>query len=124
VIETTNYFPARDGNVPEIDEGIITSSELIAKHLSHSRVVKAFNTILSTDLAGDAQPSGATGRRAVPIASDDNAAKEIVSKFIQSIGFDVVDVGGLAQGRRLEFGTPVFGAKLDAKSLRSTLNLS
>jgi hypothetical protein len=33
VIDVNNYFPARDGNYPEIDSGRVTSAELLARHL-------------------------------------------------------------------------------------------
>ena len=45
VIDSNNYYPDRDGNFPELDNGEVTSSELLARHLGGARIVKAFNTI-------------------------------------------------------------------------------
>ena len=63
VVDTNNYYPERDGQIPELDEGRTTSSELLAAHLSDARVVKAFNTIhfehLATRASLRARRSGA-----------------------------------------------------------------
>lgn len=45
VIDSNNYYPDRDGQFEEIDSNKITSSELLAEHLSGAKVVKGFNTI-------------------------------------------------------------------------------
>src|SRR5690242_19526418 len=45
VIDTCNYYPQRDGQIPELDSGALTSSELIQRHLAHAALVKAFNNI-------------------------------------------------------------------------------
>src|SRR6059058_1128454 len=51
VIDTNNYYPQRDGQIAELDDGSTTSSELLAGHLGSDRVVKAFNTIYYQHLA-------------------------------------------------------------------------
>src|SRR6266571_3895467 len=33
VIDTGNYYPARDGRIPELDNGSLTSTELVQQHL-------------------------------------------------------------------------------------------
>ena len=45
VIDTMNYYPQRDGRVPELDDESTTTSELVQAHLPEARVVKAFNNI-------------------------------------------------------------------------------
>ncbi|HYN29394.1 MAG TPA: NAD(P)-binding domain-containing protein, partial [Dermatophilaceae bacterium] len=45
VIDTMNYYPERDGHVPELDGESTTTSELLQAHLPDSHVVKAFNNI-------------------------------------------------------------------------------
>ena len=45
VIDANNYYPDRDGQFADIDDGKTTSSELLAEHLKNARIVKAFNTI-------------------------------------------------------------------------------
>ena len=45
VIDTNNYYPQRDGHIPELDNETTTTSELLQAHLPTSKVVKAFNHI-------------------------------------------------------------------------------
>ncbi len=121
VIDTDNYYPERDGWIPELDAASTTTSELLAAHLPASRVVKAFNNIYYVDLAGQGQPAGTEGRRALPIAGDDPAAKTVVADVVESFGFDVVDAGPLAEGARFERDEPAYVTRLDAAGLRAAL---
>ena len=122
VIDAGNYYPPRDGHVAELDIGTTASSELLAAHLPTSKVVKAFNTIIAAQIVEDATAPGAPHRRALPIAGDDASAKRAASHFIDEIGFDVVDAGSLAQGRRLD-PMAAWGPILDAEGLRRSLAL-
>jgi predicted dinucleotide-binding enzyme len=109
-IDTCNYYPQRDGQIPELDSGALTSSELIQRHLARSAVVKAFNNIFYKHLEWLSRPSGAPDRSFLPIAGDDPAAKAAVTAFLDSIGYGAVDAGPLAEGWRQQPGTPVYGA--------------
>ena len=109
-IDTCNYYPQRDGQIPELDSGTMTSSELIQRHLAGSAVVKAFNNIFFKHLESLSRPSGAPDRSFLPIAGDGPAAKAAVTAFLDSIGFGAVDSGPLAEGWRQQPGTPVYGA--------------
>src|SRR5262245_33047632 len=42
VIDTNNYYPERDGRIPELDSESTTTAELLQAHLPSSKVVKAF----------------------------------------------------------------------------------
>lgn len=109
VLETLNYYPERDGAFPELDAGSATSSELVQRHLDGAHVVKAFNNIYFEHLLTLARPSGAPDRSALPIAGDDAAAKEAVTALLDTLGYDTVDVGSLADSWRVQPGTPVYG---------------
>jgi 8-hydroxy-5-deazaflavin:NADPH oxidoreductase len=121
VIDTNNYYPKRDGQIPQLDSESTTTSELLAAHLPESRVVKAFNNIYYADLAAQGQPAGTPGRRALPIAGDDAEAKKVVAGLIEEFGFDVIDAGGLAEGRRFQRDTAAYVTRLDAGGLRAAL---
>jgi len=121
VIDTDNYYPERDGQIPELDSAATTTSELLAAHLPTSKVVKAFNNIYYVDLAEQGTAPGTPGRRALPIAGDDAAAKATVTALIDSFGFDVVDAGPLAEGSRFERDEPAYVARFDAAGLRAAL---
>ena len=122
VIDTGNYYAPRDGHVAELDDGTTTSSEMLASRLPTSNVVKAFNTIIAAQIVEHATPAGTPHRRALPIAGDDAAAKRVVTGLIDELGFDVVDAGLLAEGRRLDPMT-AWGPVLDAQELRRSLGL-
>jgi predicted dinucleotide-binding enzyme len=123
VIDTGNYYPPRDGHIAELDDGTTTSSEMLASHLPTSKVVKAFNTIIASQIVQHAARAGTLHRRALPIAGDDTSAKRVVTRLIDEIGFDVVDAGPLANGPRLDPNT-AWGPVLDAEALRGSLGLS
>jgi 8-hydroxy-5-deazaflavin:NADPH oxidoreductase len=109
VIDTCNYYPQRDGQLAELDSGSVTSSELIQRHLSAARVVKAFNNIFYQHLLSLSRPSGAADRSFLPIAGDDAGTRAEVTAFLDAIGYGAVDVGALAESWRQEPGTPVYG---------------
>ncbi|MEV4810057.1 NADPH-dependent F420 reductase [Micromonospora avicenniae] len=109
VLDTNNYYPQRDGQIAELDSGATTSSELLQRHLPQARVVKVFNNINFRHLRTLPRPAGAADRSALPIAGDDADAKAVATSFLDQIGYDAVDVGPLAEGRRYEPGTPAYG---------------
>jgi predicted dinucleotide-binding enzyme len=121
VIDTNNYYWERDGHVAALDDGSTTSSEMLAEHLAGARVVKAFNHITAADLGTRSTPAGTPGRRALAIAGDDAEAKAVVAELIDRWGFDVVDAGPLAEGRRYQRDLPAYGPDLDADALRAAL---
>ena len=133
VIDTNNYYPDRDGRFPELDDESSTTSELLQRHLPGSRVVKGFNNIYFEHLRALARPSGAADRTALPIAGDDPAAKATVSAFLDSLGYDAVDVGPLAEGWRFQRDTAAYAGlyaadgdwtrpvPVDAERLRAAL---
>jgi 8-hydroxy-5-deazaflavin:NADPH oxidoreductase len=121
VIDTNNYYPQRDGQIPELDDESTTSAELLQRHLPESHVVKAFNQIYYVELANDGRPSGTPGRRALSIAGDDAEAKRTVTVFLDEIGYDTVDAGPLAEGWRYQPETPAYGPALDAANLTAAL---
>jgi predicted dinucleotide-binding enzyme len=112
VVDATNYYAGRDGDIPELLDDSTSSSELIAGHLSGARVVKAFNTMVWTQLGADGRPAGDPDRLLHFVAGDDDGAKEIVRALADGIGFDTIDHGGLASGRAQQPGSAVFGVPL------------
>ncbi|UQU67892.1 NAD(P)-binding domain-containing protein [Couchioplanes caeruleus] len=110
VIDTTNYYPQRDGHFPDLDAATVTSSELLQRHLTGARVVKVFNNIFFRHLGSLARPAGAPDRTALTIAGDDADAKRAVTDFLDTIGYDTVDIGTLADSWRVQPDTPAYGA--------------
>ena len=121
VIDTNNYYPGRDGRIPELDNESTTTSELLQAHLPSSKVVKAFNHIYAADLTTDGKPAGAKNRRALVIAGDDKDAKATVTHLLDQFGFDAVDAGPLKEGWRIQRDTPGYGPRRTAEELRRDL---
>ena len=121
VIDTDNYYPERDGHIPELDNESTTTSELLQAHLPTSKVVKAFNHIYAADLTTHGQPAGAKNRRALVIAGDDKDTKARVTHLLDQFGFDTVDAGPLREGWRIQRDTPGYGPRRTAEELRRDL---
>jgi 8-hydroxy-5-deazaflavin:NADPH oxidoreductase len=121
VIDTNNYYPQRDGHIPELDSESMTTSELLQAHLPTSKVVKGFNHIYAVQLTTDGKPAGTPNRRALVIAGDDPAAKATVTKLLDQFGFDTVDAGPLKEGWRIQRDTPGYGPRRNAEELRKDL---
>ncbi|GEL99256.1 NADPH-dependent F420 reductase [Cellulomonas terrae] len=121
VIDTNNYYPQRDGQIPALDDESTTVSELLQTHLPTSHVVKAFNHITSADLATQGAPAGTPDRRALAVAGDSDDARAAVAELIDELGFDTVDVGPLAEGWRYQRDTAAYVQRFDADGLRAAL---
>ncbi len=121
VIDTNNYYPQRDGHIAELDNETITTSELVQRHLSKSKVVKAFNHIYAHELTIHGQPAGTKNRRALAIAGDDAEAKRVVAELIDKFGFDVVDIGPLSESWRIQRDTSGYGPRRTAEELKRDL---
>jgi predicted dinucleotide-binding enzyme len=121
VIDTNNYYPQRDGHIPELDNESTTTSGLLQAHLPTSKVVKAFNHIYAAHLTTDGRPAGSKDRRALVIAGDDADAKRTVSGLLDRFGFDTVDAGPLKEGWRIQRDTPGYGPRRTAEELRKDL---
>jgi len=109
VLDTGNYYPARDGDIAELEKGELTSAELLQRELGTARVVKVFNNIFFKHLGSLPRPSGAADRTSLTIAGDDPAAKKAATGFLDRIGYDTVDLGPLAEGWRVQPGQPAYG---------------
>jgi len=84
-------------------------------------VIKAFNNIFAKSLREKGVSKGTKGRIALSIAGDSTDAKAVVLRLIDSIGFDPVDAGTLADSWRQQPGTPAYCRDLDATTLKRAL---
>ena len=105
VINASNPFPERDGQVAE--QARTQGAGLFdAQALPGALVVRAFNAIGSARMASAHSDPGKIG---LPIAGDDRKGIEVTSQLTREIGFEPVVVGGLAMGKYLVPGTPLAG---------------
>ncbi len=120
VVDTGNYYPRqRDGLIAAIEDGM-TESRWVQEQLGHP-VIKAFNNIYAEHLLTKGVPKGERGRIALPVAGDDAAAKDVVLRLVDQLGFDPVDAGGLDDSWRQQPATPVYGTDLDAAGVTEAL---
>ena len=120
VVDTGNYYPARDGRIEAIEEGL-TDSEWVAQVLGRP-VVKAFNNIVAESLDSRGLPRGTPGRVCLSVAGDDPAAKQGVLRLLDELGFDGLDAGSLAESWRQQPGAPAYCKDLDRAALEAALS--
>ena len=117
VVDAMNYWWEVDGpRTDSVTEGM-SSSEAVQLHLSQARIVKALNHMGYHDLHDETRPTGTTERKAIAVAGDDPADIDTVSRLIDTLGFDALNIGVLSNGTRLEPGHPAFGANVTTLEL-------
>lgn len=120
VIDTGNYYPQqRDGRIEAIEDGL-PESRWTEQQIGRP-VIKAFNGTYAQDILDRGRPQGSPGRQALPVAGDDQAAKQTVRDLIDELGFDTVDAGGLDESWRQQPGTPVYGSQGDVDAIVKAL---
>ncbi len=119
VVDAGNYYPARDGQIAGIDDGL-TDSEWVSKVLGVP-VVKAFNNIVAPSLDTRGVPPEMPGRICLSVAADDPHSKESIMRLISELGFDSVDGGSLADSWRQHPGSPAYCKDLNISDLKDAL---
>ena len=77
--------------------------------------------INAAEMSGDGRPQGDPKRRALALAGDDPAAKQLVARLYNEFGFDAVDIGGLAESWRVDAGQPAFVTRQNAAELEANV---
>ncbi|MEO7121977.1 MAG: NAD(P)-binding domain-containing protein [Lacisediminihabitans sp.] len=121
VIDAMNYWWAADGIREDLADPRTSSSETVQAFLHESRVVKALNHMGYLELEEEARVTGHPDRKALAIAGDAAADITSVARLVDSLGFDAVVAGPLADGVRFEPNTEPFGADVNAAELRAML---
>ncbi|WP_104165231.1 NADPH-dependent F420 reductase [Cryobacterium sp. N22] len=99
ILSTGNYYPYRDGRILQLDTLEITTAEYEQELLPNTVIVKAFNNIVAHHIPLLAD---SLRRTALLVAGDDSEAKARVSSIVNTLGFDTVDAGTLADSWRFE----------------------
>ncbi len=122
IIDTCNPYPGRDGEIATevINNPNLRQSAYTAQQFPHSKIVKALNTIYYVHLRDYAFPP-AGNRFALPIAGDDPAAKNEVTRLLKDIGFDVVDVGTINDSEVMEVDQLLYNKPMPAREMKEKL---
>lgn len=122
VIDTSNPYPERDGEIAEEakrDPG--GTGSFVARLLPGARIVRAFNTVYFKDLRKTVNKEGKT--IGIPIASDDLEGLEAAVELAGRAGFDPVVVGGLSRSKLFDVGTDVYATSAPASEIKKKLKL-
>lgn len=118
VMDTSNYYPFRDGEIAELEH--ISESVYISGILNRP-LVKVFNNIMEYTLKHKGKTAGAEERVAISIAGDNQEHKKVVAQLVDITGFDTVDAGSLAESWRQQPGTPAYCTELNEADLKQAL---
>jgi 8-hydroxy-5-deazaflavin:NADPH oxidoreductase len=119
VIDTSNYYPFRDGMITEVDDGN-PESVWVSEQIGRP-VIKAWNAVLAATLSERGKPAGTPGRITIPVAGDDAKAKATAFQLVDATGFDALDAGPLAESWRQQPGTPGYCTELALDDLKAAL---
>lgn len=120
IVDTSNYYPFRDGSIAEVDEGK-PESVWVTERIGRP-VVKAWNALLAETLASKGRSQGESSRIAIPVAGDDTRAEAVIQDLVEETGFDALASGGLTDSWRQQPGTPAYCTELDLNELKVALS--
>lgn len=120
VVDTSNYYPERDGHIDAIDSGQ-AESLWVALELDRP-VVKAWNAIGSDSLSRLGTPAGSPDRLAIPVAADSEQDRRVGLTLVEDTGFDAVDAGTLSESWRQQPGTPCYCTDLTREEMPAALS--
>ncbi|GHC65157.1 NADPH-dependent F420 reductase [Limoniibacter endophyticus] len=119
VIDTSNYYPRRDGEIAAIEAGQ-TESEWVTGQLGRP-IAKAWNAITSASFAQKGAPAGTAGRIAIPVAADGKREREVAMTLVDETGLDAVYSGPLSESWRQQPGAPCYCTDLTHEELADAL---
>jgi len=97
IIDATNPLK-REGEVLQFEYGVDTSNGQIVQALHPDAfVVKAFNTISWKKMIDPGKPAPV-----MPLAGDSADAKSKVAAWVETMGIDTIDIGGIEHARVTE----------------------
>lgn len=119
LIDTSNYYPARDGNIPAVDDGQIESS-WVAHQLGRP-IAKAWNAITAQSFEHKARANGTPGRIAIPVAADRDTDRATALQLVEETGFDGYDAGTIDVSWRQQPAAPAYCTDLTLEELPDAL---
>jgi predicted dinucleotide-binding enzyme len=119
IIDTSNYYPQRDGLIADIEAGKV-ESVWVAEQFGRP-VAKAWNAISAVSFAATPKPAGSAARIAIPVAADSEHNRKLAMALVEATGLDAFDAGLLAESWRQQPGTPCYCTDLTRQELPGAL---
>ncbi|MCM3791111.1 NAD(P)-binding domain-containing protein [Domibacillus indicus] len=119
IVDTSNYYPYRDGKIEEIENGMV-ESVWVSNQLGRP-IIKAFNNLLAHTLENEGTSESPSERIAITIAGNDLSQKQVIMDVANELGFDTVDSGSLSDSWRQQPGTPAYCTELTKDELTKAL---
>lgn len=119
IVDTSNYYPFRDGKIEEIENGMV-ESVWVSNQLGRP-IIKAFNNLLAYTLEHEEKSGDSSGRFAMAVAGNNQSQKQVVMDIVSDLGFDPVDGGSLSDSWRQQPGTPAYCTELTKNDLKEAL---
>lgn len=119
VIDTSNYYPARDNRIEAVEAGQVESL-WVAEQLGRP-IAKAWNAIGTGPFANKGRPAGALDRIALPIAADRGVDRRVTMALVEDTGLDAFDAGNLADSWRQQPGAPAYCTELTRAEMGAAL---
>lgn len=119
VMDTSNYYPQRDGKIDTLEAGQVESQW--AAELLGRPIVKAWNSIYADSFANKGRPAGGPDRVALPVSADRERDKKLGMQLVEDTGFDAFDAGTLAESWRQQPGAPCYCTDLTVEQLPKAL---
>ena len=119
VIDTSNYYPGRDGTVAAIEAGEV-ESVWVSKLLGRP-IAKAWNSIGASSFERKGQPAGSPGRIALPVSADRDSDRKAAMALVEDTGFTAFDAGPLSDSWRQQPGAPCYCTDLTGDELPAAL---
>ncbi len=119
IVDTSNYYPHRDGQIQALEEGQVESI-WVTEQLGRP-VAKAWNAIPSESFQNSGKDAGDSERIAIPVAADRAADKQLAMALVEETGFDAFDAGSLADSWRQQPGAPSYCTNLTRQEMPKAL---
>lgn len=119
VIDTSNYYPGRDGPIEEVDGGK-PESVWVSEQIGRP-VIKTWNALLATTLSEKGKSAASPSRLALPVAGDNPVAESLAQDLVEDTGFIALAAGGLDDSWRQQPGTPAYCTELTLAELKVAL---
>lgn len=120
VVDAMNPFPGRDGEVArEIIERGIASGVRTQERLPDSKIARAFSSVYYKTLQTESHRQGE--KVAIPIAADDDEARQVAVDLVRDAGFEPFFLGKLSESNPLDPDRRLFSESMTVSEMEDLM---